>query len=58
MREQMRNSDRQLSNIEAHPEGFNTLRRMYETIQVWFCHPVLDLMLSVVNKAAYVFGET
>jgi ubiquilin len=27
MNEMMRNSDRQLSNIEAHPEGFNALQR-------------------------------
>ena len=30
----MRNADRAMSNIEAHPEGFNALRRMYETVQV------------------------
>jgi ubiquilin len=33
MREMMRSSDRALSNMEAHPEGFNALRRMYTTIQ-------------------------
>jgi ubiquilin len=33
MREMMRNTDRAMSNIEAHPEGFNALRRMYENIQ-------------------------
>eukprot|EP00013_Stygamoeba_regulata_P008250 CAMPEP_0177687968 /NCGR_PEP_ID=MMETSP0447-20121125/34413_1 /TAXON_ID=0 /ORGANISM="Stygamoeba regulata, Strain BSH-02190019" /LENGTH=476 /DNA_ID=CAMNT_0019198249 /DNA_START=269 /DNA_END=1697 /DNA_ORIENTATION=- len=33
MREAMRNSDRALSHIESHPEGFNTLRRMYTNIQ-------------------------
>jgi len=33
MREHMRNNDRALSNIEAHPEGFNALRRMYENVQ-------------------------
>jgi hypothetical protein len=33
MREQMRGSDRAMSNIESHPEGFNALRRMYSTIQ-------------------------
>lgn len=27
MNEMMRSSDRQLSNIESHPEGFNALRR-------------------------------
>lgn len=35
MAEQMRQTDRQLSNIEAMPEGFNRLRQLYETIQVW-----------------------
>ena len=34
MREQMRHSDRAMSNLEAHPEGFNALRRMYENVQV------------------------
>ena len=29
----MRNTDRAMSNIEASPEGFNMLRRMYETVQ-------------------------
>ncbi|SPQ93869.1 Ubiquilin [Plasmodiophora brassicae] len=33
MREMMRNTDRAMTNIEAHPEGFNALRRMYENIQ-------------------------
>ena len=33
MREQMRNTDRAMSNLEAHPGGHNMLRRMYETIQ-------------------------
>lgn len=33
LREQMRNTDRAMSNIEAHPEGFNMLRRMYENVQ-------------------------
>lgn len=32
MREMMRTTDLQLGNIEAHPEGFNALRRMYETL--------------------------
>ena len=34
MREHMRNTDRAVSNIESHPEGFNALRRMYENFQV------------------------
>ncbi len=29
----MRNTDCATSNIEASPEGFNMLRRMYETVQ-------------------------
>jgi ubiquilin len=33
MREMQRTNDRQMSNIEAHPEGFNALRRMYEDVQ-------------------------
>ncbi|CAL5227682.1 g10690 [Coccomyxa viridis] len=33
MREHMRNTDRAVSNIESHPEGFNALRRMYENVQ-------------------------
>ncbi len=33
MREMMRNTDLAMSNIEASPEGFNMLRRMYGTVQ-------------------------
>lgn len=33
MREMTRNTDRAMNNIEAHPEGFNALRRMYENVQ-------------------------
>merc|ERR1719237_1120942 len=33
MREQMRTTDRAMSNLETHPEGFNALRRMYENFQ-------------------------
>lgn len=33
MREMMRTNDRAMSNIEAHPEGFNALRRLYENVQ-------------------------
>ena len=36
MREMMRNTDRAMSNIEATPEGFNMLRRMYETVEAPF----------------------
>eukprot|EP01119_Soliformovum_irregulare_P003867 TRINITY_DN14915_c0_g1_i1.p1 TRINITY_DN14915_c0_g1~~TRINITY_DN14915_c0_g1_i1.p1 ORF type:complete len:495 (-),score=109.43 TRINITY_DN14915_c0_g1_i1:61-1545(-) len=33
MREMMRSTDRAMSNIESHPEGFNLLRRMYTNVQ-------------------------
>lgn len=33
MREMVRSSDRAMSNISSQPEGFNALRRMYNTIQ-------------------------
>ena len=33
MREMTRNTDRAMSNIESHPEGFNMLRRMYTNVQ-------------------------
>lgn len=33
MREMQRNTDRAMSNIEAHPGGHNMLRRMYQTVQ-------------------------
>ncbi|TVU26308.1 hypothetical protein EJB05_28847 [Eragrostis curvula] len=36
MREMMRNTDRAMSNIESFPEGFNMLRRMYETVEEQF----------------------
>lgn len=29
----MRTADRAMSNVEAHPEGYNMLRRMYESVQ-------------------------
>lgn len=38
MREMMRHTDRAMSNIEALPEGFNHLRRMYTDIQ----EPMMD----------------
>jgi len=34
LREQMRNTDRALSNLETHPEGFQALRRLYEDVQL------------------------
>lgn len=38
MNEMMRNSDRQMANIEMMPGGFDALRRMHETIQA----PLMD----------------
>lgn len=45
MREMMRNTDRAMSNIEASPEGFNMLRRMYENVQ----EPFLDATTMAGN---------
>ena len=42
MQEMMRSADRQMSNIEAHPEGFNALRRMYQNVQ----EPLTNAMLG------------
>ncbi|KAK8716871.1 hypothetical protein V6N13_044164 [Hibiscus sabdariffa] len=36
MRVMMRNTDRELSNIESSPKGFNMLRHVYETVQETF----------------------
>ncbi len=33
MQEMQRNNDRAMANIDAHPEGFNALRRMYQEVQ-------------------------
>ncbi|KAK6922512.1 Ubiquitin-like domain [Dillenia turbinata] len=41
MREMMRNTDRAMSNIESSPEGFNMLRRMYETVQEPFLNATI-----------------
>ena len=55
LREQMRNTDRTMSNIEAHPEGFNMLRRMYEDVQ----EPLMDAARGgdgAANPFAAMFG--
>ena len=44
-REMMRNQDRALQNIEAHPEGFNHLRRMYENVQA----PMMEASINAAN---------
>lgn len=46
MREQMRNQDRTMANIESHPEGFNALRRMYENFQ----EPLMDAAAGQGNS--------
>jgi ubiquilin len=48
MREMMRNTDRAMSNIEASPEGFNMLRRMYETVQ----EPLLNATTMTGNTGS------
>eukprot|EP00884_Botryococcus_braunii_P016240 jgi/Botrbrau1/329/Bobra.0022s0286.1 len=51
LREQMRNQDRAMSNIEAHPEGFNALRRMYENFQ----EPLMSAATGEANPFAALF---
>ncbi|XP_042424772.1 ubiquitin domain-containing protein DSK2b-like [Zingiber officinale] len=46
MRELMRSTDRAMSNIESSPEGFNMLRRMYETVQ----EPFLNATAGAGNE--------
>lgn len=56
LREQMRNTDRAMSNIEAHPEGFNMLRRMYENVQ----EPLMNASVAPEeseNPFAGLFGS-
>lgn len=48
MREMMRSTDRAMSNIEAHPEGFNALRRMYTTVQ----EPMLNAAVEQQQQQA------
>eukprot|EP00657_Telonema_sp_P-1_P004802 TRINITY_DN21390_c0_g1_i1.p2 TRINITY_DN21390_c0_g1~~TRINITY_DN21390_c0_g1_i1.p2 ORF type:complete len:124 (-),score=38.20 TRINITY_DN21390_c0_g1_i1:92-463(-) len=47
MAEMMRNQDRAMANIESHPEGFNALRRMFETVQ----QPMMDAASATANPA-------
>jgi ubiquilin len=47
MRELQRTTDRAMSNIEAHPEGFNALRRLYTTIQ----EPLYEATQSQTQQA-------
>jgi ubiquilin len=44
MREMMRSQDRQLSNIESLPGGFNALARMYSEVQ----EPMMDAAQETV----------
>jgi ubiquilin len=53
MREMMRNTDRAMSNIEASPEGFNMLRRMYETVQ----EPLLNAATMGTDGAGDLAGN-
>jgi len=56
MREMMRNTDRAMSNIESHPEGFNLLRRMYTNVQ----EPLMNATTSNIqanNPFSALFGN-
>ncbi|SOV15837.1 ubiquitin-like protein, putative [Plasmodium gaboni] len=46
MKELMKNTDRAISNIEAIPGGFNTLRRMYYNIQ----EPMYESTEKLIDK--------
>lgn len=50
MREMMRGTDRALSNIEALPEGFNHLRRMYNDIQEPMMNASQNPFSSLLNN--------
>eukprot|EP00898_Chlorokybus_atmophyticus_P006757 jgi/Chlat1/7082/Chrsp57S06778 len=50
MREMMRTTDRAMSNIEAHPEGFNALRRMYENVQEPIMNSATQAAANAVNR--------
>lgn len=51
LRELMRNTDRAMSNIEAHPEGFNILRQMYSNVQ----EPMMNASQQSIQS---MFGGT
>lgn len=53
MREMTRNADRALSNIEATPEGFNMLRRMYEDVQ----EPLMNVSMFSGNDGNNVVSN-
>lgn len=57
MREMMRNTDRAMSNIEATPEGFNMLRRMYETVQEPFLNATTMSGDSETDSRADLFSS-
>jgi len=51
MREMMRTTDRAMSNIETHPEGFNLLRRMYTNVQEPMMDAGTNAAESMVNNS-------
>jgi len=51
MREMMRNSDRAMSYMENHPEGFSMLRRMYTNVQ----EPMMNASMPQNNPFASLF---
>ncbi|KAJ0966748.1 hypothetical protein J5N97_023665 [Dioscorea zingiberensis] len=57
MREVMRNTDRAMSNIESSPEGFNMLRRMYETVQEPFLNATTMAGDSGSNLGSNSIGD-
>eukprot|EP00803_Ostreobium_quekettii_P002570 evm.model.scf_1213.6 EVM.evm.TU.scf_1213.6 scf_1213:34076-41018(-) len=52
MQEHIRNADRALSNLESLPEGFNTLRRIYESVQ----EPLMNATTASADNQANPFS--
>lgn len=46
----MRTADRAMSNVEAHPEGYNMLRRMYESVQEPLANAANDNPFSALSQ--------
>ncbi len=56
MREQMRTTDRAMTNIESHPEGFNALRRMgISTVMYPGDNPITGALYP--SAIRYGYGE-
>lgn len=55
MNEMVRNTDRQMANIEAMPGGFDALRRMYENVQAPLMDATTPLLWRWEARSAVAF---